>query len=134
MNDDNPDINQSTFKPNDIIYAGYKGAQKASPRVGLICEDKDTEPLKPLPSCKISPRFIRNTNATKCYQQEGGCCYAHAASSAYINTILQIYGAKPPPSYKDCFEVACYNGKEGGNAKDAIKKLEVASLFINKTI
>lgn len=68
--------------------------------------------------------YIRNTNATGVGEQKGGTCYAHAASSAYINTILRIYGSNPPPTFSECFKIACYNGPNGGNPYKSIKLLE----------
>jgi hypothetical protein len=72
----------------------------------------------------ILPRFIRNTNITPHHDQGQkpptgspeaqrhpgtSTCYAHAAVAAYLNTIARIPGARPPPSFKECFEIADYN-------------------------
>mgnify|MGYP001099663385 CR=1 FL=1 len=80
----------------------------------------------PLESGRLSNRYIRNTNATKVYDQlDTGTCYAHSAASAYINTILRIYGHKPPPTMEECFRIACYNGdKKGGDPEKSIRLLE----------
>ena len=59
---------------------------------------------------KLTSRYIRNTNSSRVYEQIGGTCYAYAACSAYINTILRICISKEPPSFAECFRIACYNG------------------------
>lgn len=78
----------------------------------------------PLLPGNLSLRYIRSTNATYVYEQIGGTCYAYAACSAYINTIIRIYGSRPPPSFRECFEIACYNGSSGGRSDESIRRLE----------
>lgn len=80
----------------------------------------------PLKEGLIKPRFIRNTNGSPVYNQVGGSCYAYAACSAYVNTILRIYGSKQPPSFDKCVQIADYNHGNGGAPDKSIKLLEDA--------
>ena len=98
-------------------------AKEPSPVIGPL-ENDTGKVTKPLESGQISLRYIRTTNASLVYEQRGGTCYAFAACSAYINTILRIYGSRPPPSFQECFDVACYNGENGGKAIESLKRLE----------
>lgn len=91
--------------------------------VGLLKYDVG-KVSKPIIPGKLSSRFIRNTNSSRVYEQIGETCYAYAACSAYINTIMRIYGSKEPPSFGECFEIACYNGYRGGDPCVAIECLE----------
>lgn len=97
--------------------------EKPSKVVGFIENDagKVISPIKP---GKLSSRYIRNTNSSRVYKQRGGTCYAFAACSAYINTILRIYGSIEPPSFEECYRIACYNGCNGGEPEISIKLLE----------
>ena len=94
----------------------------------MILERNDYISLKKLPSSKekLDKRFIRSTNLTGVYDQaRSRTCYAYAACSAYINTILRIYGSSPPPSFQECYEVANYEVKEGDNPTlESLRHLE----------
>jgi hypothetical protein len=80
----------------------------------------------------LSDQFNRSTNVSRYYDQtitkfEGqltGSCYAHAASSAYINTCARIFGVKCVPNYDECFEIADYNHGDGGIPEKSIQLLE----------
>lgn len=98
-------------------------AEFSSKVIGLLEYDDDV-PVLPLKPGRLSLRYIRNTNSTGVYEQRGGTCYAYAACSAYINTIMRIYGSRPPPSFRECFEIACYNGSSGGKTDESIRLLE----------
>lgn len=37
---------------------------------------------------------------------------------------MRIYGSKEPPSFAECFEIACYNGDKGGVPYESLKRLE----------
>lgn len=109
-----------------ILRRNFGGLPSARPSrvIGKIANDDGSIP-EPLPYGTLSTRFIRNTNATGVYEQEVGNCYAFAAASAYINTIERIYGhTKPIPPFKECFDIANYNGGEGGNPSESIRLLE----------
>ena len=80
----------------------------------------------PLNDGFIKPRFIRNTNGSPVYSQVGGSCYAYAACSAYINTILRVYGSKQPPSFDKCVKIADYNHGQGGAPDKSIELIEDA--------
>ena len=78
-----------------------------------------------LDSGRLSNTYIRNTNATKSYDQlKTGTCYAHSAACAYIHTILRIHGHKPPPPIDECFIIASYIGSNGGDLAESIRILE----------
>lgn len=66
--------------------------------------------------------FIRTANATGVYEQYENC-YAFAACSAYINTIMRIYGSRPPPSFADCYWIATYR-HNGGSVQRVLQLLE----------
>ena len=97
--------------------------ERPSKVVGFLSDDyeKVKNPIKP---GKLTSRYIRNTNSSRVYEQIGGTCYAYAACSAYINTILRICGSKEPPSFAECFRIACYNGDKGGIPYESIRRLE----------
>ena len=78
----------------------------------------------PLQDGPLRSRYIRSTNATGVYLQIKGSCYAHAATSAYLNTAIRIYGHKPLPSFAECYRVAAYHGGEGGEPDVCIRLLE----------
>jgi hypothetical protein len=72
-------------------------------------------------------RLIRSSNISPPYftSQKGGSCYAHAATSAYINTCARIYGLIPPiPSYDECIAIADYSHGNGGRPEESIRLLE----------
>lgn len=113
----------STIHLVQKLTGGGASAEKQSKVVGFLRNDFNFAP-RPLIPGKLKKRYIRNTNATGVYEQETGNCYAFAASSAYINTILRIHGSRPPPSFKECFRIANYNGGRGGNPTESIRRLE----------
>lgn len=113
----------SKISINLIHKGGGCPCKKPSPVLGFINQDNGKYYNRPLPSGKLTPRYIRNTNATFVYEQVGGTCYAYAACSAYINTIVRIFGAKPP-SFQECYNIACYNGHRGGRPEKSIQLLE----------
>lgn len=78
----------------------------------------------PLIPGNLCQRYIRNTNATRTYKQKGRTCYAYAAISAYINAIMRIYGERYPPSFAECYDIAAYNGENGGIPSKSIQLLE----------
>lgn len=96
----------------DCITAGRIAAKRPSKVIGLLEHDFEDFHF-PLEIGNLQTRYIRNKNATSVYKQVGGTCYAYAACSAYINTVLRIYGSSQP-SFLQCFRIACYNGKKGG--------------------
>lgn len=97
--------------------------EKPSETIGLLKDD--TEKVKaPIKPGKLTSKFIRNTNSSRVYEQIGGTCYAYAACSAYLNTIMRISGSKEPPSFSECYQVACYNGPHGGQPLTSIQRLE----------
>lgn len=108
-----------SIKPDCTLCAifnpkgGCCASKFPSPVVGFLKNDHE-KVIKPLKPGKLTSRFIRNTNSSRVYEQIGGTCYAYAACSAYINTILRICGSKEPPSFAECFRIACYNGDKGG--------------------
>lgn len=104
-------------------FGGSCATERLSETVGYIENDHEIV-SSPLQHRDLSLRFVRNTNATKVYEQRGGTCYAYAACSAYINTILRIYGSKAPPSFSECYQIACYNGSKGGQPYESIRRLE----------
>lgn len=122
-------IKDCPIKENSTINLSFKlvvrnvPAYEESKVIGLIEKDND-QTLHYLIPGKLTKRYIRNTNATGVYEQKGGTCYAYAACSAYINTIIRIYGSRPPPSFKECFEIARYDGGNGGNPAKSIRLLE----------
>ena len=104
------------------LRGGGNSADRLSEVVGYL--EQDTKPIMLLPSFnKLPKRYIRNTNSTGVYCQRDGTCYAYAACSAYINTIMRIYGSRPPPTFKDCYDIACYS-TNGGSAYESIQRLE----------
>lgn len=105
------------------LRAGGCPLEHQSEIIGLINEDKN-EPFKIINSGKITKRYVRNTNVTGAYQQHNKTCFAFAACSAYINTIMRIYGSRPPPTFQECYEIAAYNGNNGGRTEEAIRRLE----------
>lgn len=76
-----------------------------------------------LPRGKISDNFYRTTNIFPTCLQQGGVCYAMAASAAYINTARRIYGVRYIPTIEECYEIACYS-RDGGNVLTALQRLE----------
>jgi RNA polymerase-binding transcription factor DksA len=57
--------------------------------------------------------------------QSGRSCYAHAATSAYINTCARISGLyRSIPSYNECLEIADYNCEPCGDPAESIRRLE----------
>ena len=120
--------NESNIREN--ISIDYEITQKTaccteepSKVIGFL--ENDYEPIANLvESNKLLTRYIRNTNATGVYEQRGGTCYAYAACSAYINSIMRIYGSRPPPSFSECYEIACYNGPNGGLCEKSLQLLE----------
>ena len=105
------------------MSGGSFAAYEPSKVVGYLEED-DKAVIGPLPHGKLQSRYIRNTNASGVYEQIARNCYAYAACSAYINTIMRIYGSRPPPSFYECFQIANYNGNNGGDTYKAIQLLE----------
>jgi hypothetical protein len=51
-------------------------------------------------------------------------CYAHAASSAYPNTIARIFGYPDPPSFTDVFRITDYSRGACGQPAKFIQRLE----------
>ena len=99
-------------------------AKYASKVIGLL-ENDEEEYENLLDEGKLLNRYIRNTNITGVYEQVGGTCYAYAACSAYLNTIARIYGARKPfPTFKECYDIALYNGNNGGKSEESIHRLE----------
>ncbi|KAK8887457.1 hypothetical protein M9Y10_038502 [Tritrichomonas musculus] len=115
--------NGSILQLNIVFMCGNCPTEKPSKVIGLLNDDheKVKEPLKP---GKLTRQIIRNTNSSCVYEQIGGTCYAYAATSAYINTVMRIYGAKEAPSFGECFAIANYNGSDGGYSKISLEKLE----------
>jgi hypothetical protein len=84
-----------------------------------------------LPMIALRSRYNRSTNVSCCHDQrltaeerDTGSCYAHAASSAYLNTIARIFGSPDPPSFADVFRVADYSRGAGGQPAESIQRLE----------
>ena len=132
LDDSSATLNDYSIEEDTTIHLVYKlfggGCNVYIPSSCAVrfMENDDTVYDYPLESGRLSNRYIRNTNATKVYDQlDTGTCYAHSAASAYINTILRIYGHKPPPTMEECFKIACYNGNEkGGDPEKSIRLLE----------
>lgn len=96
------------------LRGGGVGAESPSETIGLL--ENDIEKVKTyIKPGKLTSRYIKNTNSSRVYQQVGGTCYAYAASSAYINTIMRIYRSKEPH---------LMNVPNGGNPLLSIQKLE----------
>lgn len=73
----------------------------------------------------INGFFNRSTNVSGYFKQYRGSCYAHTASSMYINTCHRIFSPiNPIPTYGACLEIADYNHGCGGHVLTALKKLE----------
>ena len=83
--------------------------------------NKSYEPIK---IGKFSRHFIRNMNSTDIYKQYGSSCYAYAAVYAYINSIIRCNISSPPPTFKECYNIACYNNSNTGNPIEALRRLE----------
>lgn len=112
------------FIPSRICGGGCT-AQKPSDVIGYIENDEDDKIISYLDDGLLNKRFIRNTNVTGVYEQKYSNCFAFAACSAYINTVMRIYGSKNPvPSFKECYQIANYNNNQGGNSGEAIQRLE----------
>ena len=110
------------------LRGGGCPAEAPSPFIGDA--EEDTQPLScPLPSGLLGKKYIRSTNATGCYQQKTGNCFAYASASAYLNTAMRIYGHKPLPSFAECYRIADYNHGDGGSVLIAIENLEKAFNF-----
>ena len=77
-----------------------------------------------LPIGRLNRRFIRNTNSTNVYFQRLPDCYAYAATSAYLNTAMRIYGIKGIPSFDDCYMHARYEKENGGDVMKSIQLIE----------
>lgn len=127
--EDGRDISYYSIPKDETLHlvlrtkGGSCASEKVSEIVGYIENDHEIV-NSPLRHRNLSLRFVRNTNATKVYEQRGGTCYAYAACSAYINTILRIYGSRDPPSFSECYQIACYNGANGGYPYESIRRLE----------
>lgn len=83
----------------------------------------------PIKAGHIPSPFISNTNESCIWKSNGGDVYAVAACSAYINTILRIPGARSPPSFSECMNIARYNGSDGGDPIEPLKRLEKSFKF-----
>lgn len=104
---------------------GASSSETLSRVIGRLSEDIDDDVFySPMKSGKLSKFFVRNTNSSGVYLQHGSTCYAFAACSAYINTILRIYGSRRPPTFRECFEIAAYNGTNGGEPAVSLGLLE----------
>lgn len=119
----NGEVENMEFEIMHEISMGGFNALNESPVIGKLSNDHN-DSLKPIFPGELNDElYIRNTNATGVYQQEGKTCYAFAATSAYINTILRIKGATPP-SFQECFQKAHYNKEKPGSCLTALEKLE----------
>lgn len=91
--------------------------------------EQETEDLAvPLESGRLCLRIIRNTNITCVHEQKKEDCYAYAACSAYINTLMRMFGLekekKPLPKFDECLPIADYNHGRGGKPSESIRRLE----------
>ena len=109
-------------------------ASNAKPTTTIRYAQDDTSPTnsRPLQHLRLGPRFIRTTNVTSGHHQTTGNCYAHAATSAYLNTLARIYNVKSIckeealPSFAECLRIADYINEPNasGNCQISIQKLE----------
>lgn len=117
-------INQdSTLTLTLRLRGGIINANTPSEALGPVENDHSTT-TTPLAEGNLTQRFIRNTHGAGVYEVENGTSYADPASSAYINAILQKRETRPPPSYRECYSIACYNGTKGGDVSKSIQHLE----------
>lgn len=117
----------SIFKDSVILLllrlkGGVIGSKSPSIVIGLIPNDDSL--AKRLQYSHIKRQFIPNTCGTGVYEQRLGNPYAFSASSAYINTILQIPGSITPPLFSECINIASYNHGYGGDTLKSLKLLE----------
>ena len=122
--DDDRTLEEYDIKENSLIHLVLRlpgGGCTADNFSGVIKKLEDCVDQVCLPCFnRLNNIIVRNTNTTGVYSQEGGTCYAYAACSAYINTIMRIYGSKPPPTFEECFYIAAYNGPNGGRPENVL--------------
>lgn len=120
---DKSSVDDHMFKDFLNLRGGGCACARPSSVIGFIENDEEFQYF-PLNPGKLSPRYIRNTNVAKVYEQRGGNCYAFAACSAYVNTNARIYGSIKQPSFAECYQYANYNGNLGGDPVESIRKIE----------
>lgn len=95
---------QEPTKLNDPIKYNPTPNQ-FNPEISLHNQKENVIP--PIENDKNITYANRSTNFAPYFKQYKGSCYAHAATSAYINTCARIFGAKVP-TYDECIDIADY--------------------------
>lgn len=93
--------------------------------LAALSPSEEEDMTDPLAGGRLGLRIIRNTNTTCVHGQTGENCYAYAACSAYINTLMRMFGEiESIPTFDECLYIADYNNGRGGYPIEALRRLE----------
>lgn len=93
--------------------------------LSAISPSEEEDITDPLQEGRLGLRIIRNTNTTCVHGQTEENCYAYAACSAYINTLMRMFGKiERIPTFAECLNIADYNKGRGGYPIEALRRLE----------
>lgn len=104
----------------------YQSIKKVrSNNIGSFDESNNPDKIvKPIKIGTLTKSYHKNINSTDIYKQYGNSSYAYAACVAYINSIIRFNITRPPPTFKECYDIACYNRKNTGNPVESLRRLE----------